>query len=191
MMSGMGSHPEGLTTLLHLMQSGDDRARDDALQMVYGELRKIAARLIAMERPGHTLQPTALVNEAYVRHLRNLRTEIKDRQHFFGLAGRAMRQVLVDHARKVKAKKRGDGADGQRPDEAIQSGSDLAPETLLAIHAGLDELHKLDAVSAQVVDLKYFLGCSWEEIAEIMGMNVPAVRRNWEFARAFLAQRML
>jgi RNA polymerase sigma factor (TIGR02999 family) len=119
-----------------------------------------------------------------------LRAEIRDRQHFFGLAGRAMRQVLVDHARKVNAKKRGDGGAVQRPEEAIQGGSDLAPETLLAIHAGLDELHKLDPVSARVVDLKYFLGCSWEETAEIMEMNVPAARRNWEFARAFLAQRM-
>ncbi len=158
----------------------------------YDELRRVAARMLSQERQGHTLAATALVNEAYLRlNASGQPTPIQDRKHFFALAARVMRNVLVDHASARKADKRGAGAT-----HVTLSGADDVPNgqadaaDVLAIHQALQKLEATDARAAKVTELKVFGGMEISEIAETLGVSEPTVKRDWVFAKAWLSREL-
>jgi RNA polymerase sigma factor (TIGR02999 family) len=175
----------GVTELLHRWNQGDREAMDRLMPIVYDELRRLAAGYLKGERPGHTLQPTALVHEAYLRLVRQDRVEWQNRAHFFGIAARMMRRVLVDHARRRQAEKRDSG--GFRL--TIQVGEALEvprdPE-LLELDQALGRLERLDAEQARVVELRFFGGLTVEETATVLGISTATVKREWRTAKAFL-----
>jgi RNA polymerase sigma factor (TIGR02999 family) len=175
-----------ITALLDRWHEGDREAFEALIELVYGELRTIAYRLLRDERADHTLQPTALVNEAYMRlqGVRELRLE--NRRHFFGAAAKAMRRVLVDHARQKKAAKRG-GPDLQRVGitSALDAPIDMRIDFELLDEA-LERLAEVAPDKARVVELRYFAGLSIEETAAIMASSPATVKRHWTFARAWL-----
>ncbi len=175
-----------VTTLLERWNRGDQAAYQDLLALLYDELRHLAQGLLRGERDGHTLQPTALVHEAYMRLIGLNQISIDDRRHFFGAAAGTMRRILVDHARQRRAHKRG-GPDAQRV--AVESLDDLASASGLDFEALDEALVALAAVApeqAKVVDLRYFAGLSIEETADVMGLSPATVKRHWAFARAWL-----
>ena len=179
-----------ITELLDRWGQGDREAFQSLLPLVYKELRRLAARHLRQERRGHTLQPTALVHEAYLR-LSGLReVQLENRAHFFGTAARVMRRVLVDHARKHRAQKRG-GA------EAPVTLADVAAPAPLeghldmeALDAALDALEAIAPEKAKVVELRYFGGLSVEQTGEYLGISPATVKRHWVFARAWLLRRL-
>jgi|SRR5690349_180503 len=175
----------GVTELLHRWNQGDREAMDRLMPIVYDELRRLAAGYLKAERQGHTLQPTALVHEAYLRLVRQDRVEWQNRAHFFGIAARMMRRVLVDHARRRQAEKRDSG--GFRL--TIQVGDVLEvprdPE-LLELDQALVRLERLDADQARVVELRFFGGLTVEETATVLGISTATVKREWRTAKAFL-----
>ena len=178
-----------LTAALRAFSEGDRNAVDEVLRAVYGRLREMAADQLQREGPGHTLQPTALVNEAYVK-LAEQRGEWRSRSHFFAIAAQAMRRVLVDHARARDAKKRGDGV---RP-IALPEGDLPAPRgevDILALDEALIALARVDAESARVVEMRFFAGMEMEAIAEYLGVSERTVRRHWVYAKAWLARALL
>jgi RNA polymerase sigma factor (TIGR02999 family) len=167
-----------------------DEARPEALREALAELRRVARSYLSGQRADHTLQPTALVNEAFLKLVGSDAVEaIRDRQHFFALAARAMRQVLVDHARQRAASKRGGGAgrvtfvDGARAQEATD-------DEVLDVDAALAELATLDERQARVVELRFFAGLEVEEVAAAMELSVSTVEREWRAAKAWLGRRM-
>ena len=175
-----------VTTLLERWNRGDQAAYQDLLALLYDELRHLAQGLLRGERDGHTLQPTALVHEAYMRLIGLNQISIDDRRHFFGAAAGTMRRILVDHARQRRAHKRG-GPDAQRV--AVESLDDLASASGLDFEALDEALVALAAVApeqAKVVDLRYFAGLSIEETADVMSLSPATVKRHWAFARAWL-----
>jgi RNA polymerase sigma factor (TIGR02999 family) len=178
---------DDLTALLGAWRGGDANARDRLIGLVYPQLRAIAQRQLAGERAQHTLQLTALVNEAYLRLSGLDRIEWVDRAHFVRFAARLMREILVDHARRVQAAKR-DG--GERValtglDLADSSGPDASVDTV-AIDAALTRLEAIDAEKARVVELRYFGGLTLEETAEAMDISLATVKRHWQAARIWL-----
>lgn len=178
-----------LTVLLNRMQQGDLTAAEQAVRMVYGELRRIAANRMAHERPGQVLQTTALINEAYLRLMSAGALPISNRNHFLALASEQMRRILVDHARSERAGKRG----GDAIRIAFEDTDVAAPAKsidVLSLDESLNVLQKLDARAAQVVSLRYFGGHTEQEVAEILGASLITVRRDWEFARSWLYKRM-
>lgn len=177
-----------LTQLLERWTQGDQSAFDELVPAVYGELRRLARLLLLNERAGHTLGCTALVHEAYLRLVSQTRTDWIGRAHFFGAASRAMRRVLVDHARARKAIKRGDGAVAVELDQvmlAIEPNLDV-----VALDRALAELAAFDAERARIVELRFFGGLSVEETAAIVGSSPATVKRDWTVARAWLYNRM-
>jgi RNA polymerase sigma-70 factor (ECF subfamily) len=187
--------PRGeLTNLLNLMQRGDKEAGDRAVALVYEELHRIAAREMRGERAGGQLQTTALIHEAYLRlvgagspEIQNI--EIQNRGHFFAIASKQMRRVLVDAARSESAQKRG-GRDIKVPLDEMRIASVSRNENLLALDEALKELERVDPRAASVVDLRYFGGYTDKEVEEALGIAVSTVRRDWEFARSWLFDRM-
>jgi len=181
--------PSGVTELLRRWNSGDREAMDRLMPIVYDELRRLAAGYLKGERPGHTLQPTALVHEAYLRLVRQDRVEWQNRAHFFGIAASMMRRVLVDHARRRQAEKRDAG--GFRLTlqlgEAFEAARD--PE-LLELDQALGRLERLDADQARVVELRFFGGLTVEETAVVLGISTATVKREWRTAKAFLRREM-
>lgn len=171
------------------MQRGDREAGEQAIAMVYSELHRIAARELRAEKPGHLLQTTALIHEAYTRLIGSKSIEIQNRAHFFALASSQMRRVLVDHARASHAQKRGGHAPQVTLDE-VQAGIDPRGTDLLALDESLRDLERVDARSSRVVELRFFGGYTDAEIGEALEISVPTVRRDWEFARAWLLNRM-
>ena len=170
-----------------LVLSGPD---PEYFQLIHTELRKLAGAAMRHERADHTLQPTALVNEAFLRLQRDRPTVWNNRNHFFSAAAQVMREILVDHARAYMTQKRG----GERKIK-LQLSDTLAfyesdPELVLAIDACLDRLRTLDPRVAQVVELRYFTGLSVPETAETMGISAKTVKRDWEFARVWLAREL-
>src|SRR6476620_239253 len=173
--------PSGVPELLRRWNSRDREAMDRLMPIVYDELRRLAAGYLRGERPGHTLQPTALVHEAYLRLVRQDRVEWQNRAHFFGIAASMMRRVLVDHARRRQAEKRDAG--GFRLTlqlgEAFEAARD--PE-LRELDQALGRLERLDADQARVVELRFFGGLTVEETAVVLGISTAAVKREWRTA---------
>ena len=173
-----------VTELLGRWNRGDLRAFDELVPLVYGELRRLAGHYMRRERPDHTLQPTALVNEAWLRLAGIRGGDFNHRVHFFGAAARAMRRVLVDHSRQRRALKR---SHLPAPDltEAPEQGVDLRLD-LVELDDALERLAVVAPGPARVVELRYFGGCSIEETAAFLGVSTATVKRHWTFARAWL-----
>lgn len=173
-----------IALLLKQLRTGDRDAASKLMAAVYPELRQAAARAMRRERPGHTLQPTALVHEAFLRISADSAVEWQDRAHFLGIAARLMRQILVDHARKRAAGKRARGARVTLADELLVSADRL--QEVVAWDEILDRLEKLDPRQGKIVELRFFAGLSVEEIAEVLAISTPTVKREWASAKAWL-----
>ena len=175
-----------VTRILSAIERGDPRAAEQLLPLVYDELRKLAARKLAREKPGHTLQATALVHEAYLRLVTGEKTQHWDsRRHFFAAAAEAMRRILVENARRKGRHKHGGGL--QRVElDPDQLTSDSPAEELLAIDDALECLARDDAQAAQLIKLRYFAGVSIEEAAEMAGLARSTAYEHWAYARAWL-----
>lgn len=178
-----------VTQLLLDWSNGDKAALDSLLPIIYHELRNIAAGYIRRERAGHTLQPTALVHEAYLQLAGEKRVDWESRAHFFGAAARLMRRILVDHARSRDALKRGGGDFNASLTEAWIA-SKPPQLDLLALDSALHQLAALNPQQCRVVELRYIVGFSIEETAEILSLSVATVKRYWVTAQAFLLKQM-
>ena len=174
-----------VTELLAQWSHGDDAALAELTPLVYDELRRLAHRHMGGERPGHTLQTTALVNEAYLRLADQTKPRWQNRAHFFAVAARAMRQILVSYARSQQSQKRGGGAFKVDLDEAALVSPEESQE-IVDLHEALEQLSALDSRKAQVVELKYFGGLNYDEIAEVLKISRITARRDWEFAKLWL-----
>jgi len=174
------------TGILLAWRGGDERAREQMLPLVYDELRRLAAAYLRRERPGHTLQPTALVHEAYVRLIDQRRVDWSNRAQFVGLAAVMMRRVLVNHARDRLAWKRGGGAEHVPLTVAGEHIGGPPEIDFLDLHDALEKLAERDARKSQIVELKFFGGLTMEEIADAVGVSRATVEREWTFARAWL-----
>ena len=177
-----------VTVLLHRLREGEPDAASALFDRLYGELRGLANALFRSQRRDHTLQPTALVHEAYLKMLRP-GVEWQDRVHFFAVAAKAMRQILVNHARDRAALKRG-GAEARRVTlaDAPFAGPDL---DVLAVHEALEKLAELDARQAQIAELRFFGGLNNKEIAEVLGVSLRTVELDWKMAKDQLSQTLL
>jgi RNA polymerase sigma factor (TIGR02999 family) len=189
----MSSPPESGPALTQLLQEWS-QGRADALprlmELVYPELHRIAARHLSRERPGHTLQPTALVSEAYMRLAQQQPGKHwNDRTHFFAVAARVVRAVLVDHARARRAVKRGDGAVGVELDE-LHGSVPAPPVDLLDLDAALVELEAMNAEQSRIVELRYFAGLSIDETAEALAISPSSVKRGWLAAKTWIRRRL-
>jgi RNA polymerase sigma factor (TIGR02999 family) len=173
-----------VTRILSAIEHGDPSAAAELLPLVYDELRKLAAQKLAHEKPGHTLQPTALVHEAYLRLMgQEEPRSYRDRGHFFAAAAAAMRRILIDNARRKRTRKRG-GDLRRQPLEAV-----AAPEPddeLLALDEALQKLAAVDPQKAKLVELRYFAGLTGEQAAEVLGISPTTADRHWAYARAWL-----
>jgi RNA polymerase sigma-70 factor, ECF subfamily len=178
-----------VTRLLARARLGDSAASAQLIEEVYRELRSIAGRCLRAERPGHTLQATALVHEAYLRLAGQHGMEWESRAHFFSVAARMMRRVLLDYARKHHAVKRGGGGLRQTLDEGMLISEDKLAN-VLAMDEALERLAVLDPRQAQIVELRFFGGLQVEEIATVLQVSEPTVKREWRSARAWLAHEM-
>jgi RNA polymerase sigma factor (TIGR02999 family) len=182
--------PEGITQLLIDWGKGDQAALERLMPLVYSELRRLAGNYLRRERAEHTLQPTALVNEAYLKLVDQRNARWQNRAHFFGIAAQLMRRILVDHARQRQAEKRG-GADQQRLSITSAEALVKQPEIdLLALNEALDELAQMDPQQSRIVELKFFGGLSIEETAEVLGISHATVERDWKLARAWLRRQL-
>jgi RNA polymerase sigma-70 factor, ECF subfamily len=184
-MDGVSVSQEKVTDLLTRVSHGDGAALAQLTPLVYEELRRLAHREMGGQRPDHTLQTTALVNEAYLRLADQTNPRWQNRAHFFAVAARAMRQILVSYARSQQAEKRGAGALKVELDEAALVSPEESRE-IVDLHEALERLATLDARKAQVVELKYFGGLNYDEVAKVLNVSRITVRRDWDFARAWL-----
>jgi len=185
-----GSDQAGITQLLIAWGDGEREALQQLVPLVYDDLRRLAAGYMGHETPGHSLQPTALVHEAYVRLIDQRRVQWRNRAHFFGVAANMMRRILVDDARKRRAEKRGGGAE-----RITLVGDDIAaPEQhnidVLALHESLERLAAFDSQQERIVELRYFGGLTIEEAAEVVGVSAATVVREWTIAKAWLRADM-
>ena len=186
----MSTHtPEGVTRLLEKWSNGDREALDELMPLVYDELRRLAGNYLARERADHTLQPTALVNEAYMLMVGQRNARWQNRAQFIGVAAGMMRRILVDHARAVRAAKRGGQHFTVELSEAEQFGE--SPDVdLLRIHEALDRLAEIYPQQARIVELRFFGGLTIEEASEATGFSHTTVERDWKMARAWLRREM-
>ena len=181
----MQGAPDGeVTVLLQQMRSGDSEAADKLIPLVVDELRRLARLQLRNERPGHTLQPTALVNEAYLRLVGEQARDWQNRAHFIGVSVSVMRRILIDHARRKRALKR--GFEDQADMEDYAGLSYEQADELMALNLALDRLEKMSSRQRQVVELRYFGGLSTEETAEVLNVSPITVKRDWVVARAWL-----
>lgn len=178
-----------VTRLLLDWGNGNEAARDELMPLIYGELRQLAGKYLAQERDGHTLQPTALVNEAYIRLVEQAHPEWKNRAHFFAVAAQVMRQVLVDHARKNHAAKRGAGARHTSLDECITFANERSAG-VLALDDALTSLEAFDERKCRIIELRYFGGLTAEETAKALGLSVATIGRESRIAEAWLYRAM-
>jgi RNA polymerase sigma factor (TIGR02999 family) len=179
-----------LTALLGDWSRGDRSALSQLLPLVYDELRRVAKRQLRSERAGHTLQPTALVHEAYLRLIDQRHVDWQDRAHFFGVAAQVMRRILVDHARRHNAVKRGDGV---RP-VSLEDAKDLeAPDAvpILVLDQALGRLEQLDAGLARIVELRAFGGLTIDDAAHVLGVSPSTAKRDWRLATAWLRRELV
>jgi RNA polymerase sigma-70 factor (ECF subfamily) len=177
--------PHRVTQLLQQWSHGDDAALAELTPLVYEELRRLAHHYMEGERPGHTLQTTALVNEAYLRLADQTNPNWQSRAHFFAVAARAIRGILVNYAKSNRAQKRGGGAVRIELDEAAILSPEQSKE-IVDLHEALERLATLNSRKARVVELKYFGGLNHDEIAEVMKISTVTVRRDWMFAKTWL-----
>jgi RNA polymerase sigma factor (TIGR02999 family) len=188
---GTSASDDDVTALLVRWRGGSTQAGDELMAKVHGELRRLAASYLRRERGGHTLQPTAVVNEAYLRLVPQRAVQWENRAHFFGIAARMMRRVLVDHARKRQAAKR----DGLAEDPVSISGvpapaPGLDQVDVLSLHEALSALAALDPRQAEIVEMRYFAGLTVEEIGEVLKISPATVKREWTTAKLWLRHRM-
>jgi len=185
----MSEHKSDATVLLTAVERGEPKAAAELLELVYQELRQLATRKMAQELPGQTLQPTALVHEAWLRLVRADNPSFENRAHFFSAAAEAMRRILIDRARRRQARRHGGGLERIHLDDC----DPIAPQAddeLLAVHEALEKLDQEHPVQAQVVKLRYFGGRTNEEVAQILGISLTTVKTYWAFARAWLLRQM-
>jgi RNA polymerase sigma factor (TIGR02999 family) len=181
--------PGGVTRLLAEWQGGDDRALEQLMPLVYGELRRLAGRYLNHEREGHTLETHDLIHEAFLRLVDQRQVDWQGRAHFFGIAAQMMRRILVDHARRRGAQRHGGDVRQLLLDEV----NDLAlhrDADLVALDEALTELAAVDEPLARIVDLRFFGGFEHDEIASLLGVSNPTVRRRWRLAKAWLYRRL-
>ncbi len=178
-----------VTRILDALGRGDSKAAEELLPLVYEELRRLASQKMAGESPGHTLQPTALVHEAWLRLAGSGSQRWENRAHFFGAAAEAMRRILVDHARRKQSLKRGAGAVREELHDSVLVLT-APPDELLAVHEALDELAAEDPPAAELVKLRYFVGMTMEEAALAMGLGKRTAEDLWTYARVWLRGRI-
>jgi len=176
--------------LLDRMQRGEPGATDELLPLVYDELRRLADQHLSAERPGQTLQATALVHEAYLRLVGPASSSWESRAHFFGAAARAIRRILIDRARARNSQRRGAGARPQALDEAADLAAPEPRLDLLELDGALERLAQVDAQKARIVELRFFGGLSTEETAQALGLSPSTVTRDWRFARIWLHREL-
>lgn len=177
------------TRILNAMEQGDPKAAEALLPPVYDELRRLAAHQLANEAPGHTLQATALVHEAWLRLQEGGNSRWNSRNHFFQAAAEAMRRILVEHARHKRALKCA-GSHQRVPLEQVDVATNADSETVLLVEEALERLAATDPVKAEVVKLRFFVGLSAEETGQVLGLSEPTVKRHWAYARAWLYQEI-
>lgn len=175
-----------ITVLLKQMRAGDSNAADKLIPLILQELRTLAQVQLRRERPGHTLQPTALVNEVYMRMVTDQARDWQNRAHFIGVSVSMMRRILVDHARRKQALKRGGGKPSIAEAQDYAGLSYAQADELLALNIALDQLQEMNPRQRQVVELRYFGGLSVEETAEVLNVSPITVKRDWATARAWL-----
>lgn len=173
------------TVMLAAINSGDPKAAEELLVIVYDELRRLAASKLAMEAPGQTLQPTALVHEAWLRLVGDQSRSFKDREHFFRASAEAMRRILIDRARRKQTQRHG-GAYQRVDFEGLDPAAPVADDQLFAVNEALDKFELEHHVQAELVKLRYFAGLTNEEVSEVMGISVSTVKNYWTFSRAWL-----
>ena len=184
-----GSLPDSVSDTLAAARAGDQQAGEDLIKVVYTELRRLAQAKMSHEAPGHTLQATALVHEAYVRLVGENDPGWDSRTHFFGAAAEAMRRILIERARRQKAAKHGGGRQRVPLDQA-DLGFEAPSTDIEALHEALADLEKEDPRAAEIVRFRTYLGMNHEQIAKCLGVSKRTVRRDWEFARIWLYKRL-
>ena len=181
----MASDPETVTRLLHEWSDGNQQALEEMLPLIYDELRRLAHNFLYRERPGHTLQTTALVHEAYLKLIDQRDARWQNRAHFFAIAAQAMRRILIDSARKHIADKRGGGGEKL----SLAEVATITPEpdsNLLALDEALNALAQIDAQQSRIIELRYFGGLTIEETAEVLDLSPATIKREWKTAKAWL-----
>ncbi len=175
--------------MLRELAGGNRAVVDSLIPLIYNELRRIAERQMARERPDHTLNATALVHEAYLRLVDQREVDWQNRAHFFALAAQAMRRILINHAQRRIAEKRGGGAGFVTFNDEVM-GTEARAQELVALDEALSRLKELDVRQSEVVEYRFFGGLTHEEIAEVLGVSVPTVQRDWRMARAWLSREL-
>jgi RNA polymerase sigma factor (TIGR02999 family) len=186
----MDASPKDVTQLLVAWSNGNQAARDRLMSVVYEELHRLARRYMRRESPGHTLQTSALVNEAFLRLVDQRNVQWQNRAHFFGIAAQMMRRILVDYARSRSYAKRGGGIQAMSLDEALVVSHERSEE-VVNVHEALERLAEFDPRKGQIVELRFFGGLSIEETAEVLGVSPGTVMRDWTLAKAWLRREML
>lgn len=186
----MSESPGDITALLGQWQGGKEGALDQLTPLVYKELRRLAQSYLNRERPGHTLQGTALVHEAYLRLVDQSQVQWRDRKHFFALSAELIRRILVDHARSKMAEKRGGDQVKLSLGEGIEAPA-VGDVDLIALDDALQLLARTDPQQSRIVELRYFAGLKIEETAEVLNISPATVKRDWVVAKAFLKREML
>ena len=190
-MTNEENQPAGVTELLHAWNEGDVDALKDVMPMVFSELKRMARYRFASERSGHTLQPTAIVNEVYLRLAAQKAPKLANRDHFLAYSGKMMRWILVDHARRHRSEKRG----GDRPTICLSDDLDVADAAtrgidILALDEAMERLEELEPRQSRVVELRFFAGLTIEETAALLGVSVSLVKDDWRMARAWLYRQL-
>lgn len=185
----MPRQEQDITALLHAWSRGEPKALDRLTPLIYDELRRIAEIQFAREAADHTLQPTAVVNELFLSLMDRRRVQWQDRSHFYGFAAQQMRRILVSHARKQKAGKRGDGAPVFSLDEVLSPAA-MTPEEVIRVDEALADLERFNPEGCRIVEMRFFGGLSRQEIADILGISPSTVRDKWTAARAWLHREL-
>src|SRR5882672_1798625 len=185
----MSEHKSNATVLLTAVERGDPKAADELLELVYQELRQLAARKMAQEIPGQTLQPTALVHEEWLRLVGSGNPRFENRAHFYSAEAEAMSRILIDRARRRRTRRHGGGYERVHLEECDLV-APQADDELLAVHEALDKLAREFPVQAEVVKLRYFGGRTNEEVAQILDISLSTVKNYWAFARAWLVEEI-
>lgn len=178
-----------VTRILSAIQQGDSKAAEELFPLVYEELRRLANYKMSQEAAGHTLQPTALVHEAWMRLVAQNQQTWHNRAHFFAAAAEAMRRILVECARRKRSLKRGGGAEREELHESVLVLS-VPPDELLEVHEALDKLAQEDPSAAELVKLRYFVGMTMEEASSALGLSLRSAERLWTYARAWLRREI-